>query len=114
MPKEKPPKHFAVSQGQTNRFDEARREALDLKVHHFDLFEDIRVIGLKLPQPAKIGNSLFTSASRPQPAWAFAEEDETADKNNASRYQLNGKGNEPLIAPIGKALRHSIVDPETY
>lgn len=113
MTQEKAPQHSVVGQGQANGLDESSGKIVDLQIHHLNLLNDVGVVRLQLPVPAKIGNTLLTSTPSPQPARRLSEEQNATKEHNASRNKLDGKGNEPLIASVGDTLGHAEVDPET-
>jgi hypothetical protein len=110
---EQAPEHSVVGQCQANRLDETSGQVVDLEVHHLDLLDDVGVIGLQLPVPAKVGNALLAPTPGPEPARGFPQEEDAANEDHSGWNELDSERNEPLVAAVRHALGHAKVDPET-
>lgn len=77
-------------------------------VNGSDLFSDIDVGGLQLTDPAKVLHSLLAAVVKEKPARGLADPQGTSEKH-ASRDDLNGKWNDPLLVVNRQSLLNTVL-----
>lgn len=76
-----------------------------------NLFSDIEIRRSKLADPAEIFHCLLTAVVEEEPTGGFPNPQRT-DEQHASRNELNGKWNDPLLMAWGQMLLNTILGKE--
>jgi hypothetical protein len=114
--KEQAPHDLAVPSGGLEGLPETftNRSGLLLKnqVKRSDFFNDVKVVGGQIANPAKILDGLLAAVLGHEPAGALPDPEGSEEKHTGGN-ELNGEGDDPLSVVGRKSLLDSIVDPET-
>jgi hypothetical protein len=80
------------------------------EVERSDLFNNVKIIGGQVADPAKIGDSGLATVLGQKPARTFPDP-ECSEEKETSGDKLYGEGDEPLCVVGRKCLLDAIVDP---
>ena len=85
---------------------------LENHVKRGNLFDNVKVVGGQVTDPAKVLDGLLALVLGHEPAGAFPDPESSKEKHT-SGDELDGEGNDPLSMVGRESLLNAIVDPET-